>query len=190
MLAPRRNLGGFQGFLALNAPNGRDYETGLTIDMGPNGSPRFTDLNVEGKGFGGWRNLMKPGGDFGKLYQLEVTGAEKAIRVIRERRRQRPAANGRTSRLSLAEITVGARYYTNGPGAQEVRGPARCDIAEVLLFNRALTEEESKKVRAYLDAKHANLKQNLPPDGPGIGEHAGVGRRTRPRCRCFCRDSP
>ena len=30
------NLGGFRGFFALNAPNGRDYETGLNIDMGPN----------------------------------------------------------------------------------------------------------------------------------------------------------
>ena len=39
----------------------------------------------------------------------------------------------------------------------------------MLLFGRALSEEESKKVRAYLDAKHAHLKQNLPPDGPGNG---------------------
>ena len=43
--------------------------------------------------------------------------------------------------LSLAEITVGARFYTNGPGKQEVRGFSRCDIAEVLLFNRTLLAE-------------------------------------------------
>ena len=112
-------------------PNGRDYETGLTIDMGPNGTPRFTELNVEGQGFGGWRNLLKTGGDFGKLYQLEVRGDGEGD----------PAARGRhadgerrvdAAPLSLDEITVGARYYTNGPGPQEVRGFARCDIAEVL----------------------------------------------------------
>ena len=40
----------------------------------------------------------------------------------------------------------------------------------MLLFDRALTDDEAKKVRAYLDAKHAALKQNLPPDGPGGGE--------------------
>jgi putative heme-binding domain-containing protein len=169
VVAPRRNLGGFQGFFALNAPDGRDYETGFNIDMGPNSTPRFTDLNVEGKGFGGWRNLMKGGGDFGKLYQIEVRGGGKTVRatvdgtVTGERPRTDAAP-------SLAEITVGARYYTNGPGAQEVRGPARCDIAEVLLYNRVLSEDESKKVRAYLDAKHAHLKQNLPPDGPANGE--------------------
>jgi putative heme-binding domain-containing protein len=169
VVAPRMNPGDFRGFLALNAPNGRDYETGLTIDMGPGGTPRFTQLNVEGRGFGGWQNLMKPGGDFGKLYQLEVRGEEKAIRLSVDG----TAAGGRpwaNAPLSLAEITVGARYYTNGPGAQQVRGFARCDIAEILLFNRALTDDEAKKVRDYLDAKHAYLKQNLPPDGDGRGE--------------------
>ena len=40
----------------------------------------------------------------------------------------------------------------------------------MLLFNRALTDDEAKKVREYLDAKYANLKQNLPPDGPTGGE--------------------
>jgi len=169
VLAPRTNFGGFRGFFALNAPNGRDYETGLNVDMGPNATPRFTDLNVEGKGFGGWRNLMKTGGDFGKLYQLEVRGDAKNVRAIVDGvavgERPRTAAA-----ISLAEITIGARFYTNGPGEQEVRGATRCDIAEVLLFGRALTDDEAKKVRAYLDAKHAALKQNLPPDGPVGGE--------------------
>ena len=168
-VAPRRNPGGFTGFFALNAPNGRDYETGFNIDMGPNPTPRFTDLNVEGKGFGGWRNLMKTGGDFGKLYQLEVRGGDNKIRV---------AVNGtaggerewKNAPLSMAEITVGARHYTNGPGTQETRGAARCDIAEVLLYNRSLSDDEAKQVRDYLDAKHAKLRENLPPDGPGIGE--------------------
>ncbi|MBP3960720.1 ThuA domain-containing protein [Gemmata sp. G18] len=171
VVAPRTNPGAFRGFFALNAPNGRDYESGFTIDMGPNFTPRFTDLNVEGRGFGGWQNLLKPGGDFGKLYQLEVRGnAEaKSIRLFTDgvasgERPWAPAA------LSLAEITVGARFYTNGPGAHEVRGPARCDIAEVLFYDRALTDDEAKKVRAYLTAKHANLKQNLPPEPPAAGE--------------------
>jgi hypothetical protein len=169
VVVPRRNPGAFTGFLALNAPDGRDYETGITIDMGPNATPRFTDLNVEGKGFGGWRNLMKTGGEFGKLYQLEVRGAEKSIRLA-----VNGTANGerewKHAPLSLAEITLGARFYTNGPGKQEVRGFARCDIAEVLLFNRALSDDEARKVRAYLDTKHAKLKENLPPDGPTVGE--------------------
>jgi putative heme-binding domain-containing protein len=165
VVAPRANPGDFRGFLALNAPNGRDYETGLCIDMGPTPTARFTQLNVEGKGFGGAQNLMKPGGDFGKLYQLEIRGdpTAKSVRLfvdgtVSGERPWVPAG------IALNEITVGARFYTNGPGEQQVRGPARADVAEVLVFDRTLADDESKKVRDYLSAKHANLKQNLPPD--------------------------
>ena len=171
VVAPRSNLGLFRGFFALNAPDGRDYETGLTIDMGPNGTPRFTELNVEGKGFGAWQNLMKTGGPFGQLYQLETRG-DPGLKSVRQ------FADGTLSGerlwvpapLSLQEITVGARFYTNGPGKQEARGFARCDIAEILLFNRALPDDEAKKVRDYLTAKYATLKQSLPPDGDGRSE--------------------
>lgn len=168
VVAPRANPGDFRGFFALNTADGRDYETGLTIDMGPGGTPRFTQLNVEGKGFGGWANVMKPGGPFGKLVTLETRGEEKVIRQLVD-----GVAAGERARqlqpLSLQEITVGARFYTNGPGKQEVRGFAKCDIAEVLLFNRALSDNETKKVRAYLNAKHAALKKALPPEPDGVG---------------------
>ncbi len=169
VVAPRSNPGLFRGLFALNAPEGRDYETGLTIDMGPNATPRFTDLNVEGKGFGGWKNSLKPGGDFGKLYQLEVRGAEKSVRVFADgvASGERPWVN---SALSFAEITLGARFYTNGPGKQEARGFAKADLAEVLLYDRALRDDEAKKVRAYLTAKHASLKTSLPPNPPIAGE--------------------
>ncbi len=169
VVVPRTNPGNFRGFLALNAPEKRDYESGFNIDMGPGGSPRFTQINIEGKGFGGWRNLMKPGGDFGKLYQLEVRGDAKSVRLMVDGTAsgERPRTNAAPS---LAEITLGARFYTNGPGKQEVRGFARCDIAEVILYNYALSSAESKKVRGYLADKHAALKQNVPPDGPGSDE--------------------
>ena len=64
---PRANLGGSCGLLAFNAPGRRDYESGLTIDQGPDGSAEFDQLNVEGRGFQGWRNLMtgrRPYGHF------------------------------------------------------------------------------------------------------------------------------
>ena len=168
VVAPRANPGDFRGFLSLNAPNTRDYQTGLCLDMGPGGTPRFTQVNVEGRGFGGWKNLMKSGGDFGKLYQLEVCGSEKAVRLFVDGK-----ANGErawtNAALSIAEITVGARCLFDN-GKPNVRCFGRSDIAEVILYNRALTDDETKKVRAYLTAKHAALKQNLPPDAPDIGE--------------------
>ena len=164
VLAPRANIGDFRGFFATNAPGGRDYETGFNVDLGPGGTPRFTQLNVEGRGFGGWQNLFTAGGPFGKLHTLEVAGGPKAVRVTLD-----GAATGQRSRqpapLSLAEITVGARFYTNGPGEQAARGHARADIAEVLLYGRELSAAEAKQVRDYLAAKYAHLKDNLPPAG-------------------------
>jgi putative heme-binding domain-containing protein len=169
VVVPRANPGGFRGFLAFNAPGGRDYETGLTIDMGPNGGLRFTDLNVEGRGFGMWRNLLKPGGPFHRLYTLEVRGDDAAVRLLVDGKPsgERPR---KAEPLSLAEITVGARYYTNEPGPQQVRGHGRADLAEVLVYGRALTDEEAKKVRDYLSAKHAGLKADPPPDGDSRAE--------------------
>ena len=38
---PRLNLGGFGAALAFNAAGKRDFETGLTLDQGPFGTPRF-----------------------------------------------------------------------------------------------------------------------------------------------------
>jgi putative heme-binding domain-containing protein len=171
IVAPRLNPGDFRGFLALNAPNGRDYETGMTIDMGPGGTPQFTQLNIEGRGFGGAQNLLKTGGPFGQLYQLEIR-ADPSTKTIRLFANNQASGERQLDPqpLSLAEITVGARFYTNGPGAQQVRGFSRADIAEILLFNRVLSEDETKKVRVYLDVKYADMKRNLPPDGDGRGE--------------------
>ncbi|HEY2911186.1 MAG TPA: ThuA domain-containing protein, partial [Gemmataceae bacterium] len=114
----------------------------------------------------GWKPV--PPVAFGHLLTLETRGDEKLIRQFVD-----GIAAGTRSRqlapLSLQEITLGARYYTNGPGKQEVRGFARCDIAEVLLYNRALSDAEAKQVRDYLAAKHAGLKKALPPEPGGPG---------------------
>ncbi|HET6574052.1 MAG TPA: ThuA domain-containing protein [Fimbriiglobus sp.] len=167
VLVPRYNTGGFQGFFALNKANERDYTSGLTIDMGPQGTARFTQLNVEGRGFGGWADLMKSGGGmFHQLYTLEVQGDEKAVRLTVD---GKPAGERprKPEPLSLEEITVGARFVNNGPGPQKVHGNSRSDFAEVIVYNRALDAGESKKVRDYLRAKNAQLQSNPLPDGEG-----------------------
>src|SRR5581483_2323247 len=43
----------------------------------------------------------------------------------------------------------------------------RCDIAEVLVYGRSLSADETKQVRDYLAAKYAALKDALPPDAVG-----------------------
>ena len=163
--APRQNPGGFRAALAFNAAGGRDFETGLTLDLGPAPSSRFSALNVEGRGFGTWQNLMKNERPFGELHTLEVTGDAKRVRLAVD-----GVSGGERPRdgkpVSLDEVTVGARYY-NLFGPQQVQGFGRWDVAEILVYNRVLSADEAKQVRAYLDARHAALKQQMPPDPDG-----------------------
>lgn len=169
VLAPRTNGGDWRGFVGTNAAGGRDYETGLTVGFGAAGTPRMSDLNVEGRGFTGGRNLLKTPGPFGKLHTFEVRGGAKAVRAFvdgqpsGERPRQ-------IEPLSLEEITVGARFPMGGGENPTARGHVRADFAEVLLYNRELSDAEAKQVNDYLTAKYAKLRDNLPPDGDGRAE--------------------
>ncbi len=166
--APRHNPGGFRAVLAFNAPDGRDFETGLTLDMGPLGTPRFSTFNVEGRGFGTWQNLLTEERSFGALYVLEVTGDANAVRLSVDGvpGGSRPR-DGRP--LSLAELTVGARYYTLDAGPQQVAGFGPWDVAEILVYSRALDADEARRVQKYLELKHAALRTQLPPAADGQG---------------------
>jgi putative heme-binding domain-containing protein len=161
--APHDNPGDFRAFLAGNETGKRDYETGFTIDLSAGPGLQFDQVNVEGRGFGGARDLLDAASPFGTLHVLEAV-ADSAAKKVRlwfdgKLAGERPFQPGP---LRLDEITVGARYFTNGPGAQQVRGFLPGDIAEVLVFNRVLSDEEVKKVRPYLEKKHAKLKETLP----------------------------
>src|SRR5688572_22035703 len=68
--SPFSNRGAFPAFLAVHAEGANDFVSGLTLDQGPAGTERFDVLNVEGAGFGGARNLIKEGVDFGVLTRL------------------------------------------------------------------------------------------------------------------------
>jgi putative heme-binding domain-containing protein len=161
--APHDNPGDFRGLVAANAIGRRDYETGFTLDLGSAGGTAFDRLNVEGRGFGGERNLLTGSSPFGTLHVIEAVAdpGRKQVRLVLDGKPagERPFQPGP---LSLDEITVGARYYTNGPGPQEVRGPFTGDIAEVLVYGRALTAREADVVRRYLERRHARLKEDLP----------------------------
>ena len=137
--APHANPGDFRGLFATNAPDRRDYESGMTIDLGSGPSFKFDQLNIEGKGFGGANDLLNSGSDFGTLHTIEAefdaTAKEVKLSLDGKPEGNRPFA---PSDMSFDEVTVGARFYTNGPGAQEVRGPFQGDIAELLVYNRVL----------------------------------------------------
>jgi putative heme-binding domain-containing protein len=163
--SPRQNLGDFRGFLALNAKDRRDYESGLNVDMGPTATTQFSTLNVEGHGFGGAQNLLKRELQFSRLHTLTITSGagDKSVRLTtdNENEDQRPRDG---STLSMDELTIGARYYNNGSGQQQVTGFGRTDIAEMLIYNRALSKEELVEVQKYLSDKYDKVKDVLPAD--------------------------
>ncbi|MBM4000770.1 MAG: c-type cytochrome [Planctomycetes bacterium] len=161
--APHANPGDFRGLLATNAPDKRDYQSGLTIDLGPGPTLSFEQLNVEGIGFGGARNLRQGADPFGTLHTIEavIDGASREVRLLMDGKPEGSRPFER-SPLSLEPITIGARFYTNGPGEQIVRGFAAADIAEILVYGRVLNAAESDAVRGYLKSKYAKLAGVLP----------------------------
>jgi putative heme-binding domain-containing protein len=168
--APHNNPGTFSAFCAANAKHQRDYESGFCIDQGPFATPLFNQLNVEGRGFGGARSLLTTSGPFGNLHVLEATvdPKRKKVGLVVDGK----AAGDRPfvpAPLTMDEFTLGARYYTNGPGPQQVRGYLSCDIAEILVYNRVLNDDESSRVREYLTTKHADLRRLLPATIPTAG---------------------
>lgn len=161
--APRKNLGGFPAVLAFNAKDQRDYESGLTLDLGPVPTTKFQHFNVEGRGFGSWRNLLTGTHNYNELQVLQIVTSADQVQLLVD---GKPAAERprQAQPLSIAELTVGARFYTLGGGAQAVNGFGAWDIAEILAYGRTLSSDESGKVQTYLHDKYAGLRQLLPPD--------------------------
>jgi len=162
VVRPAANLGGFRAFFAANAPQQHDYLSGFTVDLGPPATLQFQWLNVEGRGFTGAANLLDRSYPLGTLHVLRVdfSAADRQVRLSVDGRPSgvRP---WQSAPLSAEELTVGARYYTNGPGPQQVRGFLAGDVAEVLLFNRVLSGPQAQRVQRYLQAKYASLANEL-----------------------------
>jgi putative heme-binding domain-containing protein len=167
---PFANDGGFRAFLALNRDGQNDYVSGLTIDQGPAATPGFHVLNVEGAGFGGARNLLSKGTDFGTVQRLCVTSAVSSggtkLYVNGQRAGQRDRG---PSTLRMDRFTIGARFYTNG-GPPQVRGFGHADLLEVLLYDRVLSAAERAQVDDYLAARYGALGKVPLPARPGVGK--------------------
>lgn len=162
--APRSNAGFFRGLFAVNELGQRDYTSGFTLDLTGEGSARLDRVNVEGKGFVGAVNLLDSAQPFGEFRTFEVVCKQgaKGVQFVLDGK----AAGSRDRQagtMTIDEMTLGARYYTNEETPGCVRGFFDGDIAEVLLFDRVLTEAEREKVRAYLGRKHAGLSDALRP---------------------------
>jgi putative heme-binding domain-containing protein len=164
------NPGHFPALLALNEVARRDYQSGFTLDLGQRRTDLFESINLEGKGFGGASNLMHEAFPLGTFHTIEArvgTGTGGVALWVDGRpqgRRDRQAGS-----LHVDEITVGARYYTNTGGPSFVQGFFDGAIAEVLLYDRVLTDSEAQAVRDYFSRKYAVLPETLAPRASGGG---------------------
>lgn len=158
VVAPYSNDGEFRGFFAASAPDANDYTTGVTIDQSWAATPDFSAVNVEGAGFGGATNLKTDRAPLLQVTRLCVTS------VIGKDGTQlfvdgRPAGkrDRAPSKILLDRLTVGARYYGNGEPAH-TQGFFDGEIAEVIVYDRALPADERAAVDSYLAKKYAAVK--------------------------------
>ncbi len=165
--APRSNPGGFRALLSANEVGKNDYATGINIDHGFEGGFRFDRLNIEGAGMGGQKNLAKGAHDFGAFHVFAITSAtnETGTKLFVDGKLagNRPRT---ANPMRFDEIRVGARYYSNTPSPPTPSGFWHGDLAEVLVYGRALTDDERQSIENYLQTKHAALLQRkgLPPE--------------------------
>ncbi|MDB6040413.1 MAG: hypothetical protein JWM99_4254 [Verrucomicrobiales bacterium] len=158
LAAPQSNAGFFRGLFAINQSGHNDYTSGLNIDLGPNGSQKFSFLNCEGSGFGGASQLVTTASNFGPFHSLEIFSEPKSVGTRLWIDGSRQGERSRTSSsLAMDELTIGARCYSNGTEAPYTQGYLDGAIAEVLLYSRILSDSERVSVEKYLEAKRSKL---------------------------------
>ncbi len=157
--APKSNAGFFRGLFACTETSQNDYLRGLNIDLGPGPGGRFEVLNVEGAGAGGARNLLKGGVDFGSFHVLTVEAGQGAAGLRAWLDWQLQGSRERSGAvIHASEITVGGRLYSNTADLPFAQGFLDGNIAEILVYDRALPAEERERVTQYLNQKYAALK--------------------------------
>lgn len=157
--APQSNAGGFRGLLGASAFGQNDYTSGINLDQSYNLSASFQTVNVEGAGFGGAADLMAEDFPFGGFHLIEVVADADKVRVVLDGKSPGQSRKREKRELALEELVLGARVYSNEAKPAFVQGFFHGGIAEVLLYDRALSEEELGMVRKYLTDKYQTVNQ-------------------------------
>lgn len=166
LAAPRANSGGFSGPFASARAGRNDYTDGINLDQGPEPTPQLSVISIESSGASGFRNLLEPGRNLSAGLTFEQfhvftlrshisTNAGNEVFIDGLRIGSRPRSE---SVIGLDELVVGGRYYSNDPSeAPEVQGSFHGDIATVLVYDRALSDDERGQVEQALLKRAPNL---------------------------------
>lgn len=173
---PKANEGNFPALLGTAAFGQNDYTSGLNFDLGPLPTKELSVLNVESPGASGFRDLLTPGflnnaePPFGGFHVFTVRskvgkiGTEVFLDGAKGGERERTE-----SRIGLDQIVIGARLYSNdGHQPPHAQGFFNGAIAELLVYNRALTDDERITVEKALLTKTVQLQAML----QGVNGHA------------------
>ena len=177
--APHVNPGLFRAFLSLHPPGQNDYVAGLNVDLGGAGSGTIDKINIEAAGAGGERNLLSSRFDFGTFHVYSVAAGSGAngLRLFVDGK-----AEGQRDRkpgpLGFDELLLGARCYGNDGLPAAAASFLRGDIAEVLVFKRALSDAERQSVESWLLKRHSGLRAQ--PVALGEGERLLVPVKNPP----------
>jgi putative heme-binding domain-containing protein len=159
VVAATTNLGGFRGILAGAKIGENDYTSGLNVDLGPSATTRLEVVNVEGRGFQGFANVVASPRDLREFVVLAVrVGADVAAWIDEAPRKTRPRE---VEPLTLDRIILGARLLSNEKTPPYIQCFLHGDVAEVLLYDRALGDDEVAAVQRYLAEKHEGLTDAL-----------------------------
>lgn len=147
------------GLLSANAFAKNDYQTGFNIDLMPEPKDHFESIMTEGPGYAGVTNIMNERHEFGQFFIVTVRsqpGPEGV--VLRINGRQQRTLQRPVGVVSLDELTVAARYWSNdGTTPPHVRGFLRGAVAEVLLYDRPLSDDELTANEVFLWQTHRPL---------------------------------
>jgi putative heme-binding domain-containing protein len=175
--APVANVGGFNGLVSMSREGADDFVSGLNVDLGIRSGESWSTLNVEGVGQPGVVDLMKADVPLGRFHVVAVrtrpgpAGTEVRFDGLSQGTRARG-----DGKIGMDEVTIGARFNRFGPTPGDrpfVQQFFRGRIAEILIFERALRDDELRAVEGYLRGKH-----EAKPGGPGVA--ALVGRPAVP----------
>ena len=143
------------GLVSGNLFDRNDYQTGFNIDMMPDTKDSFCTLMAEGPGFIGVRNLMTESVPFGRWVILTVSSrpGPAGVQLWINGRPQGtlPRDDGR---IQADEMTVAARYWSNDADRPAFnRGHFHGSVAQVLLYNRVLSDDERMAVEQFVRSR-------------------------------------
>ena len=155
--APRQNIGAFRGLLALNAKNERDYTSGLTVDLGPAATARFSALNVEGRGFAGASNLRTArNGIWSAAYARRHRGCPSQDSAADG---GRPIGRHAASRRAIDKL---GGNYCRRPLLQQRRWAAACRRIQSRRYCRSPTLQPATVARRNRGASASTSTRNTP----------------------------